>query len=111
MRRSSAALKRPIPAAARTGAFDFRLERCRTRAIAYRNLLTQQYTSTDLPEQASEAPRPRLHRLHQLRRRDVREVAARGGERGVSELRLDQVHGRPLECELGGVGVAQPVGV
>ena len=42
-----------------------------TLAIAYRNLPTQQHTSTDLPEQASEAPRPRLHGLHQLGRRDV----------------------------------------
>jgi len=59
----------------------------------------------------SQAPRPRLHRLDELGRRDMRQVAARRRQARVPELRLDQVHGLPLERELRGVRVAQPVGV
>src|SRR5438034_6918479 len=39
-----------------------------------------------------EAPRPPAHRVDQLRRRDVSEVAARRRQRAVAQLRLDQVH-------------------
>src|SRR5206468_3949839 len=58
-----------------------------------------------------EAPRPSAHRLDQLRRRDVREVAAGRRKRRVSELRLDQVHRLALERELRGMRVSESVGM
>ena len=56
-------------------------------------------------------PLPRPHGCHPLGRGDVAQVAVGRGKRALAELLLDDVGRHALGRELGGVGVAQAVGV
>jgi hypothetical protein len=56
-------------------------------------------------------PRPPPHRLHDRHRSDVVQVADGRGNRGVAELLGNDPDIHPLGAQLGGVGVAEAVGV
>ena len=56
-------------------------------------------------------PLPLLHRLYQLPRRQVPNVAIGYRQRSVAELCLDNVQRPPFVSQLEGVRVAKPMGV
>ncbi len=82
-----------------------------TRSREPRSSTSNSGTAKDPAHRTSDGPSPSPDRVDQLLRCDVSEIPIGGREARVAELRLDEVRWQPLGCQLGGVGVAEAVGV